>query len=155
MRRTREPVASSSLSYDERASVAERHHAIAAIDVRGARAEDHLAFRFCVKCIRLQEKPLALERAGEIGLRQRRTLVRRIGFVAHHGERALVAFAAQARDSLRAGLACADNDDPIAHATARNASTTVKRPRFYLGERPNHKQRARGHARVEAKRPPR
>ena len=68
---------------------------LGAMDGLGAGVQHQLAAGLGVKSVGLQEQPLALEAAQQIGLGQRRALIGRIGLVAHHGDGAGKAFGAQ------------------------------------------------------------
>ena len=98
----------------ERAPVGERDLPSRAVDARRRRRRRiSLALGLGVEGVGLQEQPVALHRAHEIGLGQRRPLIGRERLVADHGDGAREALGAKGRDGLRARLARADDDDAL------------------------------------------
>ncbi len=108
------------LVVSQRTAVGEMHLFRRAVDLCRGDAQDQFAIRLFVEGVGFQEETVALHRAHEIGLGERRPLIGREGLVADHGDRTGEAVGPQARDGLRAGLAGADDDDSLGHVEFRS-----------------------------------
>ena len=97
------------------ASVIQFHHALGTVDRLGAGVQDQFAAGLGVISVGLEKQAGPLEGAQQIGLGQRRALIGRIGFVAHHGDGTGEAFLAQRFHGLDASLSGADDDDFFGH----------------------------------------
>ncbi len=98
--------------------VIEPHVLLARRDLAHAPPELSVHLAFGEELRRSDEQPLALERAGQVFLRQRRALVRQPRLIAHHRQLSRKALAAQGIDGLHGGLPAPRDHDLLEHLRA-------------------------------------
>ena len=98
------------------AAIGQLHGLARTVDRLGRGVQQQIDARFAIIGIGFQEQARPLQLAQQIGLGERRALIGRIGFLAHQGDGAGMAFGAQRLDGLDGGLTGANNDDFLGHS---------------------------------------